>query len=715
MKKLFFYALIMAMTVVNVTFTACTSEQEEQMLDLSSSQNMLKLNVNTAEITASRALIESTYLPDKSEIGVTLLASNGNSYDGKSYTNIKFAAAGTEESQKWTGSNNILLSATAGDVYAYYPYSSSVTDITKIPVETESQTDYMYATKVSDVYDGDPNADITMNHALAAIRFALKKGTYTGTGTITSVSVKSSAVATGASMNSKDGSLSSFTGSNTEISVTKGISLTTSEQNADVIVVPTGTSAALTLKVVIDGKNYSVTTDALSLSKGNIYKYTITVNSTSLDLSGVTVGDWGYNNSGNPVIDLGYKVTIAGDMSEIALANTVSNSTLTIKAVPFTHGKNVNEVTYEGTASVSQSIDGESGIRTITVSGLQSNVTVKFAGTSYLLTMNGDQSGMTVSKSVATDGTVTITATPTVEGTLVSEVEGSGDGTMTQTLNEDTGVRTIVVKNQTGPYTVTFKGTEEKVDGIKPSEASNGVYAVNASGYLVPVDEADNTCIGVALIVNDAPIPQRIMIEKNGEKNTTSIKAAYTADGATNTSYTYFYWGMYGSDISGITNYTGTGGGFTDSGNYLPNEDGGYSSSSYQMSGDYTTWTSGMVSDFNGKANTAKIQAASDTDSYTTYANMGTYCTKFNATSTENQGYTDWYIPAGGQLALMYMHMTSINTTLTKIGGTTLTSGDYWSSSEYSSDFGWGVVFSGGRVDGYLKHANRRVRFVRDL
>lgn len=703
----------MAMTVVNVTFTACTSEQEEQILDLPSSQSMLKLNVNTAEITAARALIESTYLPDKSEIGVTLLATDGNSYDGKSYTNIKFAAAGTEESQTWTGSSNILLSATAGNVYAYYPYSSSVTDITKIPVETDSQTDYMYATKVSDIYDGEPNANIKMNHALAAIRFALKKGTYTGTGTVTSVSVKSSAVATGASMNSKDGSLNSFTGSDAEISVTKGISLTTSEQNADVIVVPTGTNAALTLKVVIDGKSYSVTTDALSLSKGNIYKYTVTVNSTSLDLSGVTVGDWSYNSSGNPVIDLGYKVTIAGNMSDIALANTVSGSTLTIKAVPFVHGKNVNEITYEGTASVSQSIDGDSGIRTIIVGSLQSNVTVSFAGTSYLLTMNGDQSGMTVSKSIASDGTVTITATPTVEKTLVSEVEGSGDGIMTQTLNGDTGVRTIVVKNQTGPYTITFKGTEEKVDGIKPSEASNGVYAVNASGNLVPVDEADESCIAVALIAGD----HKFMIEKNGEKNITSIKAAYSADGASNTGYTYFYWGMYGSDQSGIPTYSQVGGNSSSwTWGYLPQANGSYYSSSNNLSSDITTWTSGTaLGDFNGKANTAALLAASDTDSYTTYANMATWCKTFNETATENQGYTDWYIPACGQLSLMYLNMTAINNALTKIGGQTIASYYYWSSSEYSSYYGWFVDFNYGYVNNYNKFNIYRVRFVRDF
>ena len=708
MRKLFFYAFIMAMTVVNYTFTACTSDQEGQLNELTSSQNQLKLNVNTSAITASRALIEETYLPDNSEIGVTLLASDGNAYDGKTYSNIKFTADGTT-SQTWTGSSNILLSATPGNVYAYYPYSSSVTDITAVPVETGTQTDYMYATEVTGVYDAESEVDITMNHALSAIRFALKKGTYTGTGTVTSVSVTSTATATGATMNSKTGTLSNFTGSGNEISVTKGISLTTTEQNADVIVVPTGTNAALTLKVVIDGKTYSVTTDALTLSKSNIYKYTVTVNSTSLELSGVTVGDWGYNESGNPVIDLGYKVTIAGNLTDIALANTVSGTTLTIKAVPFVYGKPVNEVSYEGTATVSQSIDATSGIRTVTVSSLQSNVTVNFAGTSYQLVLAGDQSGMTVTKSVAADGTVTITATPTVEGKRVKEVSGSGSATMTQSLNSETGVRTITIKNQTTAYTVTFDGVEDI-----PVVATAGVYAVSSSGALIDVANADESCIAVALVVGE----HKFWIEKNEASNTSYATANDSYESSYDYDY-YFSWGGYGTDQADIPTYNQVGGNSSSwTWGYLPKADGSYSSTSNNLSSDITTWTDGTaLGDFNGKENSESIKNVLNNGSGSNYYTpMGVLLNTFNESSnTENFGYTDWYIPACGQLALMWLNMAEINTALTAIGGTTISSGLYWSSSEYSSSYGWCVYFSNGYVSNYIKYNVYRVRFVRDF
>lgn len=263
--------------------------------------------------------------------------------------------------------------------------------------------------------------------------------------------------------------------------------------------------------------------------------------------------------------------------------------------------------------------------------------------------------------------------------------------------------------------TISTHNTEYRMMGwstleLKWEDLGDGVYAVSASGKPVEVASADNTCIAVALIQG----PHKFWIEKNETKNTTSIKAAYTADGASNTSYTYFYWGMNGSNNSSITNYTQTGGGGTSSNGYLPKADGTYIGSP-KLSSDYTTWTSGALSDFNGKANTIALINASDKDSFTTYANMATWCRIFNQTATENQGYTDWYIPACGQLSLMYLNMTAINNALTKIGGQTILTDSYWSSSESSSNSGWYVGFYYGNVGYYNKDYSDQVRFIRDI
>ena len=44
-----------------------------------------------------------------------------------------------------------------------------------------------------------------------------------------------------------------------------------------------------------------------------------------------------------------------------------------------------------------------------------------------------------------------------------------------------------------------------------------------------------------------------------------------------------------------------------------------------------------------------------------------------------------------------------------------LSSENYWSSSEYSSNNGWNVNFNNGNVNSNNKNNNNRVRFVRDM
>ena len=216
---------------------------------------------------------------------------------------------------------------------------------------------------------------------------------------------------------------------------------------------------------------------------------------------------------------------------------------------------------------------------------------------------------------------------------------------------------------------------ESKELVINSAGKPNGVYVVTKDGELVDKSTVAADALGVALITAN----QRILIEKNGESNTDIIKAAYDADNATNTEYKYFYWGMYNSDVAGITEITES---------------------------------SVAKTDFNGKANTAAIIASPDTDDKTTYANMGTYCTKFNEMSGT---YSDWYIPAAGQLYEMYNKMSDINTALQNIGGTVLESHNFWSSSELGVNNAWNVNFNSGYVNNANKDSYHRVRFVRNI
>ena len=226
--------------------------------------------------------------------------------------------------------------------------------------------------------------------------------------------------------------------------------------------------------------------------------------------------------------------------------------------------------------------------------------------------------------------------------------------------------------------------TKEVFYNQAPLDKANGVYVVTASGELVDKSEATPDCIGVALITAN----QRILIAKNDASN----------DGS---NYN-LYWGnnLYGKDVADITNIS---------------SGSGYIGEGKTYGTDFTTWSTGPVVDFNGKANTAAIIAAYGQHSVAMDAkDMCKVLETFNAGS-DNQGFTDWYVPACGQLALMYLAKTDINAALAKIGGTAFESKLYWSSSENDALYAWDVNFNGGNVYSSNKSNSFRVRFVRDI
>ncbi len=202
---------------------------------------------------------------------------------------------------------------------------------------------------------------------------------------------------------------------------------------------------------------------------------------------------------------------------------------------------------------------------------------------------------------------------------------------------------------------------------VNSAGKANGVYAVTAEGELIAYDDAavDATCLGVALITDN----QRIMIEKTQSYDATN---------------TEFYWGknLYEKNVAGITE---------------------------------TTDQAVAKADFSGKEHTNAIIAAYTEHSVAMDArDMCSVLQTFND-GENNGGFTDWYIPAAGQLYEIYTNKTNINAALTAMSSTAFSGSYYWSSSEFSSDNGWRVYFSGGDVYYGSKGSNYRVRFVRDI
>ena len=108
----------------------------------------------------------------------------------------------------------------------------------------------------------------------------------------------------------------------------------------------------------------------------------------------------------------------------------------------------------------------------------------------------------------------------------------------------------------------------------------------------------------------------------------------------------------------------------------------------------------GASSETDGKANTDRVMARSDSEAYPAFV----WC--------RDKG-RDWYLPAKDELESIYAAKEKINVTLERLGmrklGKTLW---YWSSTEYNVFCAWYVTMDGGYDDSYYKFGNYYVRAV---
>lgn len=344
-------------------------------------QEELVLNMSTEAIT--KAIIEGSRLPDNSSVGLFITDDSGF-YEPAGYKNIKYTSRSEGGAQVWDSENPIYLSDKDATLYSYYPHLASLTSMNLLPVTASStvQVDYMWGNPVN-VSKGNRVANITMKHALAVVRVTFVRGTYSGDGIISKVSFSGGCAASIAALDITNGTLSNFIGQGAAISpaISKK-TLSSTSQKADIIVIPTQeTDGKITM--TIDGKDYVLEFRDIELHQGEITQFHLTVNDGQLSLSDITVSEWTYSNVDPAEIKVSDKVKITGDIEDIAFYNSVSGGTVTIVAVPKTKSifEEVEPVTYTGSCTLSQSSDIETGVRTITLSNISSNIEVNFTGT----------------------------------------------------------------------------------------------------------------------------------------------------------------------------------------------------------------------------------------------------------------------------------------------------------------------------------------------
>lgn len=429
------------------------------------SDNTTDLNVRVS-VGAGNARTLVNSLNDGDRIGLSFVDAGGVDYNGIKYNNVMATSTYSQGNLTWSLQPDVKLEDKSGTLYAYYPYSDKVNDFTSIPVETVSQTDYMYGIPVTGLSKSQADADIILNHALTAVRVQLQRGTYKGIGNVSTISVRGAHIGTAGLLNATDGTLSGISGTGIDVSVNCVDNMSIDGGEKDIIIVPViGKEGELAVTLTVDGTAYSCTVDACSFVQGSVYTCTLTMDTSGLSLAGMSFGDWGYTASGYPVISVGgKKVTFSGNIENIAFNNKVNDDgSVTITAVPLEEGRVVEEVHLNGVEPVyyTQSLDDATGIRTVTLSNVSADQTIVFNGAWYPVYVTGDDEFLSYTlKRNSSDGSVVLTASPRDEGDRVNEFSGSGDATMTQTFNSSTGGRVMTVRQQTGPYTICLDGVD---------------------------------------------------------------------------------------------------------------------------------------------------------------------------------------------------------------------------------------------------------------
>ena len=369
------------LAAVFVTAAAC-SPTDELPADTITDESELSISVNTQPPT--KGMITERMLPDGSELCIGIFNPDGSNYMGKNYGHLYFKAENGPGTQIWKPSGQVLLGESEGVLYAYYPYSMySGGDIRHIFVEADSYTqdDFMYAGPYTGLNMDNKHVDITLKHALAAIKLTTRRGSYEGAGAIRSIGL-------GGYCGGYQGYFDVTQGKFTEVSTGGIIYPTTSFNLSDgpneqyIMLIPTGEPGDLMIRMTIDEVYYTKTIPNFMIEQGKITNLNLSVDKGKLTINSVTLSEWSVTARGEATAMADYRVTLAGDQEGISIGTVIDNSgKVTITAVPYISKEaSVNPVTFEGTATFSQEVNENSGVRTIVIKDLESNVNVIFDG-----------------------------------------------------------------------------------------------------------------------------------------------------------------------------------------------------------------------------------------------------------------------------------------------------------------------------------------------
>lgn len=308
MKKYF-----IAIAVAAVSLASCSEKVEP--VNGTDEAKYVPVEIASVEIPATKAVVSGTEFSEGSSIGTFLCAQNSTTAYSSGSTNVKYSKG---SDNNWTSTTPLMVSATKGDLYAYYPYKDGVSDITSISITNAE--DWMYAE--NQTIDNTSGAvSLTMKHALAYVEVTIKKTTdYVGTANLSKITFSGLTpqtrpyIAASGNFNAKAGTVSGIAADvSFDVGSDSGAEITTSGYKHDCLFIPTKSNTnrqEVKLTFTIGGKDKSIDLTGTS-STGNGIKFapgvkstvTITLSPKGLTLDSVAITEWTNGTSSSGTID----------------------------------------------------------------------------------------------------------------------------------------------------------------------------------------------------------------------------------------------------------------------------------------------------------------------------------------------------------------------------------------------------------------------------
>jgi hypothetical protein len=282
-----------AFVLLSVAFTSCSNENESTAV----SNGEMNIITNIEGSVSTRS--EKFEWEENDRLGVFVC--NGTidqPYLGNSdrYTNVLFKHNG-----KGFFAQHVYLDENRAEVFAYYPYDVKSTTGGAIPVESTTQTDYLYGHSDEPASITKKNVTIRMKHALSQVVFKLRKAAAYNEGDclLQALTIENNdANNVFKTAGTLDLSTGNMTGTSTDgvLALMPGntLSLTEEYQNVSSICLPVSTTAGKNIKAVftIDSRQFHYEFPAgTTWNPGYRNIYTLTVTNSSVDIGGDGSGD----------------------------------------------------------------------------------------------------------------------------------------------------------------------------------------------------------------------------------------------------------------------------------------------------------------------------------------------------------------------------------------------------------------------------------------